>query len=124
MKLPEQVMELMGKEVDYCRAKLDEQKGVAVLHKGSGVIVGIIIGASRRVQIMVKDESESKDKAWTLDLLCINPTKQDADRYFEHHTKLQKLVSEHNQAQKDREQEKIKEVDTLNAAFFGDPLDV
>ena len=123
MELSQEVKSLMGQKVDYCRAITGED-GAPALLRGTGIIVGIIIGAARRVQIMVKDDSEDKNKAWTLDLLCINPTDADCETYFEHHKKIRAMVDEHNQAQKDREAEKIKEVDEINCAMFGQPLEV
>ena len=123
MELSQEVKSLMGQKVEYCRAKPGED-GNLVLMRGVGVIVGVIVGATRRVQIMVKDDSEDTSKAWTLDLMCINPTEEDAQRYFEHHKGLKVIVDEHNQAQKDREQAKIKEVDELNYAMFGQPLEI
>jgi hypothetical protein len=123
MLLPKEVTELMGQKVKYCRAKPDE-KGQPELHRGQGVIVGIIIGVTRRVQIMVKDEDVAADKAWTLDLMCVNPSEADAQRYFEHHKNLRRMVDEHNAAQKQREADKIKEVDEINYAMFGQPLEI
>lgn len=114
---------LMGKKVKYCRAKVDD-KNESTLFRGEGVIVGVIVGATRRIQIMVKDESEAQDKAWTLDLICIDPTDEDAAHYFEHHKKVRGLVDEHNKAQRQREQDKIKEVDDINAEMFGQPLEI
>ena len=122
MQLSKEVTDLMGQKVEYVRAKLGED-GQPSLLRSTGIIVGIIIGATRRIQIMVKDDSEDTSKAWTLDLMCINPTLKDAERYFEHHKKLKAVVEEHNQSQKDRETAKIKEVDDLNYAFFGQPID-
>lgn len=117
-------MSLMGQQVTYCRAKADET-GKTELFRGAGIIVGIIIGATRRVQILVKDVTEGHaDKAWTLDLMCINPTESDAQRYFEHHRQVKAVVDEHNQAQRQREQDKIKEVDELNYSMFGQPLEI
>lgn len=113
----------MGKKVNYCRAKPGDD-GKAKLFKSEGIIVGIIIAATKRVQIMVRDSKDKADAAISLDLMCINPTKDEADAYFAHHKKLKGIVEEHNEAQKNREQEKIKEVDTINYAFFGQPLDV
>ena len=123
MKLNRQAMELMGKKVDYCRTAAGE-KGEPVLFRGKGVIVGIIIGVTKRIQIMVKDADTEQNKAYTLDLLCIDPTEEDAQAYFEHNQKIRAIVDEHNVAQKEREQEKIKEVDDLNYKFFGEPLEI
>lgn len=123
MQLSQEVTNLMGQKVKYCRAKPTEA-GLPELHRGEGFIVGVIIGACRRVQIMVKDDSESKDKAWTLDLMCINPTENEAQKYFEHHKKIRALVDNHNMEQRVREQDKIKEVDELNYAMFGQPLEI
>lgn len=113
----------MGKKVTYCRATAND-KGEPELFRGAGVIVGVIVGATRRVQIMVKDAETDANKAWTLDLLCINPTDEGAAAYFEHHKKVRKLVDDHNQAQRDREAEKIKEVDEINYGMFGPPLEI
>lgn len=113
----------MGKKVNYCRAKPGED-GKTKLFKSDGIIVGIIIAATKRIQIMVRDSKEKDGAAISLDLMCINPTNNEADAYFAHHKKLKSIVEEHNEAQKTREQEKIKEVDIFNHAFFGQPLDV
>ena len=123
MELSKEVTGLMGQKVTYCRAKPGED-GKPELYRGNGVIVGIIVGVTRRVQIMVKDDEQDKNQAFTLDLMCVNPTESDAQKYFEHHRKVRALVDEHNQAQRDREQEKIKEVDELNYGMFGQPLEI
>ena len=123
MQLSKEITNLMGQKVEYCRATPGED-GKPVLYQGKGVIVGVIVGATRRIQIMVKDESVSNNQAWTLDLRCINPTAAEAEEYFEHNKKIRQLVDEHNQAQKDREHAKIKEVDEFNYAFFGQPLEI
>lgn len=126
MELNKQVTKLMGQKVAYCRARPKEGSttGETELYYGKGIIVGVIIGASRRIQVMVKDEAENKSAALSLDLVCIDPTKADAERYFEHHLKVKAMVAEHNVAQSQREQEKIKEVDELNAEMFGAMLAV
>lgn len=123
MKLNTDVTSLMGLPVEYCRAKADE-KGASELHRGKGVIVGVIVGASRRIQVMVKDDSSDKNSAFTLDPVCINPSNADADAYFSHHQKIKAIVEEHNAAQRTREAEKIKEVDDINAKMFGPPLEI
>lgn len=123
MKLSKEIISLMGQKVEYCRAAPGED-GKPVLTRGNGIVVGVIIGASRRIQIMVKDESANKDAAWTLDLRCVNPTDDEAAQYWDHHQNIHTIVAEHNQAQRDREQEKIKEIDEINYVFFGQPLDV
>lgn len=123
MKLSKEITDLMGKKVDYCRAK-QQENATTELHRGKGVVVGIIIGLARRIQIMVKDEAEDSSKAFTLDQLCVEPTDEDANAYFAHHVKLKTIVEDHNKAQREREQEKIKEVDDLNAQMFGEPLEV
>lgn len=121
MHLAKQVKNLMGQKVEYCRARAGED-GKPELFRGTGIVVGVIIGVSKRIQIMVRDDSEDASKAWTLDTMCIDPTEQDAERYFEHHKNLKAIVEEHNQSQKDRETAKIKEVDDINNEFFGQPL--
>lgn len=113
----------MGKKVTYCRAKPNEQ-GQPELQRGNGIIVGIIVGVTKRIQVLVKDDDAAADKAWTLDLMCVNPTEAQAQEYFEHHKKVKALVDEHNAAQRQREQDKIKEVDALNYAMFGQPLEI
>jgi len=123
MKLPKHVLDLMGKKVKYCRAKQKED-GTTELFKGAGFITGIIIGASKRVQILIQDNDENKDKAWTLDPMCIDATDEEAKAYFEHHLRLKKIVEDHNAAQRVREQEKIAEVDLINAELFGKPLEL
>lgn len=123
MKLTKEVLDLMGQKVSYCRA-VPKETGQSELFRGNGIVTGVIIGASKRVQLLIQDNSESKDKAWTLDPICINPTDEDAQAYFEHHTKIKAMVEEHNVAQKEREAEKIKEVDTINAQMFGPPLEL
>lgn len=123
MKLSNEVTSLMGLPVEYCRAKPKED-GTTELFTGKGIIVGVIVGASRRVQIMVKDDGENKNAAFTLDPLCINPSNNDAEAYFSHHKKIQAIVTEHNAAQKEREQVKIKEVDAINSELFGTPLEI
>lgn len=123
MKLPQEVLDLMGKKVKYCRARPKED-GTTELFKGEGIITGIIIGASRRVQVLIQDNTENKDKAWTLDPLCIDATGDDEEKYFTHHLKIKSIVDEHNVAQKEREAEKIKEVDAINAEMFGNALEL
>lgn len=123
MDLHKEVTELMGKKVKYCRAKANDE-GKPTLFKGEGLVVGVIIGATRRIQIMVKDLTEEKNTAISLDLMCINPTEAEAQEYFSHHKKLKAIVEDHNKAQQEREKEKIKEVDDFNYAFFGQPLDI
>lgn len=126
MELNKEVTKLMGEKVTYCRAKPKEGSATAEteLFYGKGIVVGVIIGVARRIQIMVKDDTEDKSKAISLDLVCINPTKADAERYFEHHLKVKAIVAEHNLAQQQREQDKIEEVDDLNAEMFGGMLEV
>jgi len=121
MEVPKEVQELLGKSVSYCRTKPTESGG-SELFIGKGTITGIIIGASKRIQFLVQDLTEGKDKAWTIDPICINPKPSDADSYFAHHLNLKNIVDEHNKSQKEREQQKIKEVDDLNHSFFGQPL--
>lgn len=123
MELNKEVTSLMGQKVKYCRAKPTEA-GETELYMGDGIIVGIIIGASRRVQVMVKDTAEEKNQAISLEPICINPTEAEASAYFEHHKKIKSLVDEHNVAQRTREAEKIKEVDEINVAMFGPMLEV
>lgn len=123
MELHPEVTKLMGQKAKYCRAKLGDD-GKTKLFIGEGIIVGVIIGTSRRIQIMIRDDKEKTDAAFSLDLLCINPTDADAKAYFEHHKSLKKIVNDHNEAQQAREKVKIKEVDDINADFFGRPLDV
>lgn len=123
MELSKDVIKLMGQKVKYCRAKPNE-KGEAELYRGNGVVVGVIIGAARRIQIMVKDAADEKNQAVSLDLLCIDPSESAAQKYFAHHKKVKALVDEHNVAQRAREAEKIKEVDDLNAEMFGAMLEV
>lgn len=123
MELHKEVTKLMGQKVDYCRAKPKED-GTTELFRGKGIVVGVIIGAARRIQIMVKDIDTDKNAAISLDTMCINPTKHEAKKYFDHHLKVKALVEQHNLAQKKREDDKIKEVDVINAKMFGPMLEV
>lgn len=113
--------EVLGKKVTYCRAKAVDN-APHEMHKGEGIVTGIIIGATKRVQLLIQDKEEGKDKAWTLDELCVLPSDEDSEAYFAHHKRIKTIVDEHNQSLKDREQEKIKEVDEINYAIFGQPL--
>lgn len=123
MQLSQEVTNLMGQKVDYVRIGVDE-KGQPEPRYGKGIIVGVIVGVSRRIQIMVKDEIGEENKAYTLDLMCVNPSEEAVASYLEHHKKVRALVEQHNQDQKDREQAKIKEVDEINCEMFGPPLEV
>lgn len=123
MYLSKDVRSLIAKKVDYCRV-VPKEDGSSELYQGKGIIVGVVIGVSRRIQIMVKDADEQKNQAFTLDIMCINPSEDDAKRYFEHQQAIKKLVDVHNITQKAREQEKINEVDAMNAEMFGPPLEV
>jgi DNA-binding protein YbaB len=111
----------MGQKVSYCRA-VQKETGESELFKGNGIVTGVIIGASKRVQLLIQDNTENKDKAWTLDPICINATDEAAQAYFEHHQRIKKMVAEHNAANVAREKEKIAEVDAINAEMFGNPL--
>ena len=125
MELSNEVTRLMGQKVTYCRAKAAENGQPELMH-GTGIIVGVIVGASRRVQIMVKDHEVDKNQAWTLDLMCVNPTDADATAYFDHHKKLRTLVEQHNAITRQRQQAGIKsrDYDGLNYAMFGQPLEI
>lgn len=101
-----------------------DDKGVQQPYHGTGIIVGVIIAANRRIQVLVKDDNVDLNAAISLDDICINPTGAEADAYFAHNTKLRGVVEEHNVAQQQRETEKIQEVDSLNAEMFGPSLTV
>src|SRR5579863_8999442 len=79
----------------------DPKHQPAEIIRGKGVVVGLIVGISRRVQVMVKDSETSQNKAWTLEPFCINPTADDEAEYLEHHNKLQGVVDEFNKKSAD-----------------------
>ena len=69
----------LGEKVRFIRIKPAADGKPAELIKGDGVIVGLIIGITKRVQVMVKDNDTALNKAWTLEPFCINPTDEDAN---------------------------------------------
>lgn len=114
----------LGEKVSFCRIKPAGDGKPAELIKGEGIIVGHIIGITRRVQVMVKDGDTSANKAWTLEPFCINPTDDEAQAYLTHHTQLQSLVDDFNA----RAQKVIADgnaaVEEHNAVMFGPPMDI
>lgn len=114
----------LGEKVSFCRIKPAGDGQGAELIRGKGIIVGHIIGITRRVQVMVKDSDTSANKAWTLEPFCINPTEDEAQAYLAHHAKLQATVDLFNE----RAQKVITEgnaaVDKINEEMFGPPMDI
>lgn len=114
----------LGEKVTFCRVKPGGGGQPAELIKGEGIIVGHIIGITRRVQVMVKAGDTSANKAWTLEPFCINPTDDEAQAYLQHHMQLQSLVDDFN----NRAQKAIADgnaaVDEHNVAMFGPPMDI
>lgn len=114
----------LGEKVNFVRIKPADNGAPAELIKGEGTVVGLIIGITRRVQVMVKDAETSANKAWTLEPFCINPSDEDANAYIDHHMKLQAAVDKFNaEAQACVTAGNI-EVDQLNAEMFGPPMEI
>lgn len=114
----------MGEKVTFCRIKPAADGKKAELIRGEGIIVGHIIGITRRVQFMVKDGDTLQNKAWTLEPYCINPTESEAQKYLDHHTKLQGVVDDFNARAENVIKQGNAEVDHLNAEMFGKPMDI
>src|SRR5580693_8444525 len=114
----------LGEKVNFCRIKPAGDGMPAELIKGEGIVVGHIIGITRRVQIMVKDGDTSANKAWTLEPFCINPTEDEAQAYLAHHMQLQSLVYDFNKRAQNVIADGNAAVDEHNAVMFGPPMDI
>ena len=105
----------LGQQVKYVRIKPNESASAAELVHGEGVIVGHIIGVSKRENYMVKDG----EKAYNLEPFAIDPTPEEAENYLHHHRLIQGLVEDHNKHVSD-EVARINElIDGANAEMFG-----
>lgn len=114
----------LNEKVKFCRIKAGEGGAVDELVRGEGTVIGVIIGTAKRPNVMVKDAETSLNKAWTLEPMCINPTDEQAQEYFQHRQKLNGVVKEFN----DKAQAVINDgniaVDAMNANIFGQPLEI
>lgn len=109
----------LGQTVKYVRIKpKDATNPQAELIHGEGVIVGHIIGVSKRENYMVKEAGT----AFNLDAFAINPTPAEASQYLEHHKKIQKIVDDHNAHVESQITMVNKLIDEHNAEMFGPPV--
>lgn len=122
--MPQKELPPLGEKVRFCRIKPAGDGKPAELIKGEGVVVGHIIGITRRLQVMVKDGDTSSNKAWTLEPFCINASDESAAAYLEHHNKLQGVVDDYNDRAAKAGAEGNAAVDALNVEMFGPPLEI
>lgn len=122
--MPQKALPPLGEKVHFCRIKPAGDGKPAELIKGEGIVVGHIIGITRRLQVMVKDGDTSANKAWTLEPFCINPTDDEAQAYLAHHGQLQSVVDDFNSRAQRAISDGNAAVEEHNAVMFGPPLEI
>lgn len=109
----------LGQKVNYVRVAHD-QLGNSQNVEGDGYVAGIFLNVDRRMQVRVISEGAQ----FNIDLPAINATPAGKKKYFEHIEAVQKRAEQINAEVKALVAKGNAELEGLNAAYLGPPIEV
>jgi hypothetical protein len=113
-------MELqLGQKVNYVRVAHDNL-GNSQNVEGEGYVAGMFLSADRRMQVRVISEGAQ----YNIDLPAINATPTGKKKYFDHILAVQKRAEEINAEVKSMVAKGNAEIEGMNAAYLGAPIEV
>lgn len=123
MKLPQDLLDLMGKRITFCRVKPREEGQEAQLVMGDGHFVGVILDPTNRLKVLARQlDDQGRPMSWTLEPMCINPSQAQVEAYFKHQQSLQVVVDNHNLGVEIAIKSCNKKVEEMNNAGLGEPM--
>lgn len=95
---------------------------------GEGVVVGKLIGVSKRINYSVRDIEAKNErgtpKAWNLEPEALDGTDEENEAYVKHHHRITDHINAFEATQNDLVKKTNDEIDAMHTEFFGAPLDV